>query len=1376
MRTDFRQGIINYPSSLGQQTFLTVSGSQVSLHPNGQLNITFAHGTENYLYVETTDVVNAWDLITPSIDNWLYWELDPTTGIRRFGTTIVAPVTGATAPTGVDGLHWFNTTNNKMYWFKYHIWQEVVRVFAAKVNNTTFAPLGSGIAGQPYAGTQVGLNVPNTISGRIVTDSVGKAIVRQDGTILTTDNDLFINSSYANAVRAESRVFYGSAAESISQYRIVKVAVGNKISLANYNDTQLYSIAVAMEHCAVGQVGLLSLRGVITNPGWNFTTVGVPLWIADTGLLTEIDPYTADPSHHPVNKPPVAMVLTPVSVYFDPTLGGKGAKGNTALNASLASDLVYGLAKTSVAPVDPAHVVWVGNNDSRLTPYTHPATHPATMITTNAYGMLTGGNLQLQLDQLADRPLSSLSDVLAASPLTNQFITYNGTKWISTSISPVQTIDNLLDVSIVSPTVGQVLTYNGTSWTNTSRADTTLSGDVTGTGLSSIATTLATVNLAPGSYGSATNVAVFTVNEKGLVTSASNIPLVLSAAVPSALFTWGYGLKGSVGNNLVVNTSTPALIGTDIIWKQVSHTDLNGAAIKSDGTLWVWGNNEFGQLGQGYVSTVIPSPIQVGTDLTWSQVTCGYDSVYAIKTDGTLWAWGSNVEGQLGIGSLIHQSSPVQVGAFTDWTRLTSSTSNNNLFHATGARHVSAVRGNGTLWRWGLDIMNISETPIYLSSPVQVGVDTTWATTACGNMFASAIKTDGTMWTWGMNTFGQLGDGTVITKSSPVQIGSLTNWKQVACGYAHGAAIATDGTLSTWGYNFYGQLGDGTTVDKSFPIQIGARSDWTQVSCTNYTIHTLATNSTLWTCGYNYNGQLGDGTINLHSSPVQVGATTNWIQISGSSAIGTPVQGTITSINMVGDPAGLTVVGGPITSSGTFTLQGIEQIAHGGTGATTANSALNNLAPSQGGQGGKYLTTNGTNTSWAAGPSLINVSAWGTGWSFFGQLGSEPIISNYYSSPMQMGTSADRWSTVVQGYRHGLAIKMDGSLWTYGDNYYGELGHNNNTIKVYNPTRVGTSYDWAYAVGGYFTSFAIKKDGTLWAWGLNDHGQLGIGNATHKSSPVQVGSLNTWKQIACADGMTAGLQKDGTLWIWGFDYRAPSGPTVQWSSPIQIGALTDWSQIACAYGSVHGIKNDGTLWTFGLSSHGILGDGTNIQKSSPVQIGALNTWKTIAGGYFEMGATKTDGTLWTWGYNPYGALGIGDVVDRSVPTQVGSLTNWKYVQGGYFHMAGLKTDGTIWAWGRNNSGQLGQNDFVDRSSPVQIGSLTNWISISSGGGETVQMMRNDGITMSTESGGTGATDAASALAALLPPYHGPTNYVLTTDGTNVNWALLSSLP
>ena len=343
--------------------------------------------------------------------------------------------------------------------------------------------------------------------------------------------------------------------------------------------------------------------------------------------------------------------------------------------------------------------------------------------------------------------------------------------------------------------------------------------------------------------------------------------------------------------------------------------------------------------------------------------------------------------------------------------------------------------------------------------------------------------------------------------------------------------------------------------------------------------------------------------------------------------------------------------------------------------------------------------------NWPKRPALQELYSWGN--NSYGRLGLGDTVSR--SSPVQVGALTN-WALVSGGSNHAVAVKTDGTMWTWGYNFHGQLGQSN-TINRSSPVQVGALTNWATVSGASGGScFAVKTDGTLWSWGRNNLGQLGLNNIVNYSSPKQVGILTTWSKVFGGNYFCHAIKTDGTLWAWGSNSTGAIGDnsTVNSSSPVQVGALTNWNMASGANGFCVAVKTDGTLWAWGTNSSGQLGQNDTVNRSSPVQVGALTGWSfarpRLNGS--TAAAVKTNGTLWTWGNNFSGTLGQGDTVNRSSPVQVGSLTDWQTVNSGTFCIA-TKTDKTLWGWG-SNSGQLGLNDNVGRSSPVQIGALSIW--------------------------------------------------------------------
>lgn len=430
MNLDFQQAIITYPTAGVLQTFLSKVGDYVSLQTaNGHIDLTFSHGTENYLLTEASDVPNAWGPLPSSTNCWLYWDINLRTAVRTFGFTTLQPIYSPTLPIApIDDQHWFNTSTKKMYVYVSGNFRECIRVFAAKIFSTTFTPLGSGFPTHPYAGTQAGLTFPDVATGRILVDDSGKPIKRVDGRFFTTESDFFVNGSPVNIIRLESSVITGTALETMAKYHVVAYTQFGQINLAEYDNTGTTTIAMVMEDLITGQTGTTCIQGHITNPSWNWTTVGIPLWISTSGELIEIDPHLSDPLTYQIGRVPVARVVTQTSIFFDQ---GLGAKGDTVIGmapaVNIASTSVLGISKLSVDPIDNANPVVVGDNDPRNTNDRSPLPHTqaATTILTAVYGSLTAGNAQLQLEQIEDGKLSKSggtmtgSLILAADPVTN---------------------------------------------------------------------------------------------------------------------------------------------------------------------------------------------------------------------------------------------------------------------------------------------------------------------------------------------------------------------------------------------------------------------------------------------------------------------------------------------------------------------------------------------------------------------------------------------------------------------------------------------------------------------------------------------------------------------------------------------------------------------------------------------------------------------------------------------------------------------------------------------------------------------------------------------------------------------------------------------
>jgi alpha-tubulin suppressor-like RCC1 family protein len=353
------------------------------------------------------------------------------------------------------------------------------------------------------------------------------------------------------------------------------------------------------------------------------------------------------------------------------------------------------------------------------------------------------------------------------------------------------------------------------------------------------------------------------------------------------LLAFGANSNYCLGDGTNEHRSSPTIVTLDSsknpYWSEIDPGNSFVIALKA-GTLWSWGYNGYGQLGQGD-TTDRSVPTQIGTDTTWIKVAVGRDHAIALKSDGTLWSWGRNDQGQLGLGDsggsgegeseIANRSTLTQIGTDTNWSKIYS-----------GVSHNMAIKSNGQLWSWGLDNYGqlMVNNTINRSTPVQVGALTTWTEAYPGHLHSVAKRVDGTVWVAGHNGFGQFGTNQIpITSSTPVQIGAGNTYNKIAVGYNHTLMIRSDGTLWGAGHNGFGQCGNGTFTNTLVLTQAGTDDDWAHIVCCAFSSFALKSDGTLWSFGLNNTGQLGLGYVAVgntgESYPTQVGTASNWVKL-----------------------------------------------------------------------------------------------------------------------------------------------------------------------------------------------------------------------------------------------------------------------------------------------------------------------------------------------------------------------------------------------------------------------------------------------------------------------------------------------------------------
>lgn len=292
------------------------------------------------------------------------------------------------------------------------------------------------------------------------------------------------------------------------------------------------------------------------------------------------------------------------------------------------------------------------------------------------------------------------------------------------------------------------------------------------------------------------------------------------------LYTWGTDTDGVLGNGAGgSNSLSPAQIATSFSdWNWIAAGDQHGLAIR-DGKLYSWGNNGYARTGQNTTTGLTEVPTQIGSDTDWVKCSGGQESGFAIKSNGTLYGWGNNSNFRTGLNTSTGTTNvPTQIGTASDW------------IHVEGAEAWSmGLRATGELFTWGANATGrtgAGTTSGSRATPTKVGAGTDWDCAVAGLLHGLGVR-NGQLWAWGRNNESQIGDGTTTQRNAPVQIGSATDWRLVGAIRLASMAIKTNSTLYTWGDAAQGQLANGTTTPNvNSPTQVGSNTDWILLTST----------------------------------------------------------------------------------------------------------------------------------------------------------------------------------------------------------------------------------------------------------------------------------------------------------------------------------------------------------------------------------------------------------------------------------------------------------------------------------------------------------------------------------------------------------------
>ncbi|MGI6612334.1 MAG: IPT/TIG domain-containing protein [Candidatus Nanosyncoccaceae bacterium] len=780
------------------------------------------------------------------------------------------------------------------------------------------------------------------------------------------------------------------------------------------------------------------------------------------------------------------------------------------------------------------------------------------------------------------------------------------------------------------------------------------------------------------------------------------------------LYCWGDNSRGKLGDGTFVSRSDKRPIAQGevpitTIFTQIVNSWYHMCALGDDNEIYCWGDNQYGQLGDNtYDNRNIPTKVNKGAipaGAKIASISTGFHHTCVLTQDDKMYCWGLNDTGQLGDGTTDNSPLPVEVnrGAIPTSVRIRSL--------QTGWMSSCVLAGDNNVYCWGDNrygqlgdgTTGSKASPVLLSQG-QRDPSFNISQLSTGAHHACIKDSDNKSYCWGLNTYGQLGDGTLFNKTSPTAVtqGDMPNQdiKQVVAGYRNTYVIGSDDKLYVWGHNERGSVGDGTFTNRSAPtLTLLPYSLGTVVSMDQFAFRSVAvlSNNQVYAWGV-ASGFLGDIVSGDQPLPVRASRSSNQVKFDNTYA---PYVERISPYKLR--------VRNPAHDEGIVSVT-----ATNSTGETTTKAD-------------SYTYENPTT------PEITSISP------------SEGLI--YGGEEVTItGINLDnmKWKQVAAGGSHACAIGLDNNVYCWGLNSFGQLGNgnnNNSNIPVaISQGDIPTSVTIQQLSADSYHTCALGSDNKAYCWGRNNYGQLGDGNSgssADKSTPVAVlqGAIPTGvtiQQISVGGSHTCVLGSDNKAYCWGNNYHGQLGNNksggsqfsydnnIDSSTPvavIQDNVPTDivFQQITVGGGHTCALGSDNKAYCWGSNSNGQLGDGTTNNKTTPVAVlqGAIPTGVTIqqlSAGTSHTCALGSDNKAYCWGRNNYGQLGDGNSgssADKSTPVAVlqGAIPTGVTIQQilvGTSHTCALGSDNKAYCWGFNWGGQLGDGTTNNKTTPVAV--------------------------------------------------------------------------
>ena len=809
----------------------------------------------------------------------------------------------------------------------------------------------------------------------------------------------------------------------------------------------------------------------------------------------------------------------------------------------------------------------------------------------------------------------------------------------------------------------------------------------------------------------------------------------------------GYNSKNGLKAKAIVNVyrNQEGAITVPIVGQGYGNT----ITLKEDGTVWATGKNDYGQLGVGDTTnrnTSVQVKIDENTYLeNVIKIDVTDDSTIALTKTGEVYAWGKNEKGELGVGDKTYRSYATRVKGIDGNGYL-----ENIIDIASGESNGYAIDKNGNVYGWGHGGYNqIDDTETSRTTPTQMSDCTDAISVSAGDCFMAFIQANSNSCVRGYNRYGQRGNGTTAdTPTGTCIVGNDIN--KICAGNDSTLIIKEDGTVWTSGRNQYGELGVGDTSDRTKFTKL-TLEDGTEIKAKygelNSNITTiLGKDGKVYATGYNGYGQLSNGTTTNSLKPQPM------LNEDGTEV--TDVM--LIKVGEMSDPDRNT---GIVRKDGTVWVSGDNTYGQIGNSGNTSATYLSKMGDGFLNYPEKVITV-GVDKSQKINPLLFNIqddmNVYTDSTTKVGTLNYEIEDSNVAElttlgmiTGKQQGitkikvtdTSTKRttsiWVKVVNdsniqislGYKFSVALKQDGTVWSWGQNNDGELGLGN-TTEYDEPQQITDITEKITDVKtGYYHSIALTEKGEVYTWGYNGNGQLGNGTREDSLVPVKVTGLKNVTKVNAYKYMTIALTQNGEVYAWGSGYGAKPVKLNFTRKIIDVsGNLVlaenrkaynldetksygkDLIKVVCGYNHYLGLTSDGEVYAWGSNSYGQLGNGNNTSSSTAVKVvtpdGKSNMTNIVdisAGDSYSI-ITDKDGKVYTFGY--YGDYRTANTVHSNKPVEIQDLYKTELVaasEGG--HTAIVDWDGNVYTVGLNDYGQLGLKDTTTRSKFEKIGEL-----------------------------------------------------------------------